>query len=87
MQELETTVTEKGQVTIPRSVRARLGIKPKDKVAFEVEGDAVRIRRAPSRVLAGYGAVKPRRKPEDLRALREEFESNVAEEVIEETRH
>jgi AbrB family looped-hinge helix DNA binding protein len=83
--EMETTLTKKGQVTIPHSVRARLGLKPKDKVAFEVDGDAVRIRRARSKVLAGYGTIKPRTKPEDFRRLRDEFESSVAQEVIEET--
>lgn len=82
---LETTLTKKGQVTIPRAVRARLGLKPKDKVAFEVDGNEVKIRRAASKVLAGYGTVKPRKKPEDFRALREEFETQVAQEVVEET--
>jgi AbrB family looped-hinge helix DNA binding protein len=33
------TVTQKGQVTIPKRVRARLGIKPGNKVIFEVAED------------------------------------------------
>jgi AbrB family looped-hinge helix DNA binding protein len=80
----ETTVTEKGQVTIPADVRAMLGIKPKDKVIFEVDGDVARMRRAPSKVERWYGAVSPQRRPEDFARLREEFEQGVAEEAIRE---
>ena len=80
----ETTVTEKGQVTIPADVRATLGLKPKDKVIFEVEGDVAKMRRAPSKVARWYGSVTPKRRPEDFRALREEFEQGVAEDVTRE---
>jgi antitoxin PrlF len=31
------------QVTIPKAIRERLGIQPGTEVAFEVEGDAIRI--------------------------------------------
>jgi AbrB family looped-hinge helix DNA binding protein len=36
-------VTSKGQVTIPRDVRRRLGIEPGSEVDFEVDGDAARL--------------------------------------------
>ena len=81
MQEYETTVTEKGQVTIPQEIRRLMGLQPRDKVRFEVEGEVVKIKRPTSRLLRGYGAVEPRKKPEDFRRLREEFEKGVAEEV------
>jgi AbrB family looped-hinge helix DNA binding protein len=80
----ETTVTEKRQVTIPADVRAMLGIKPKDKVIFEVDGNVATMWRAPSKVERWYGAVSPKRRPEDFARLREEFEQGVAEEVIRE---
>jgi len=86
MPEFQTTITPKGQVTIPGEIRARVGLKPRDKVTFEVDGDAVKIRRASSKVLAGYGSVKPRQKPEDFRSLREQFESDVAREATERDR-
>jgi hypothetical protein len=35
-----------------------------------------------SDLLAGYGAVTPKRKPEDFACLREEFEQGVADEVV-----
>ncbi len=81
MRELETTVTQKGQVTIPAEIRSRFGIKPRDKVVFEVEGDAVRMRPLTSKILRGYGAVAPHQQPEDFASLRQSFEQGVAEEA------
>ena len=34
----EATVTKKGQVTIPKKIRDRLGLKEGEKVSFEVRG-------------------------------------------------
>jgi AbrB family looped-hinge helix DNA binding protein len=84
MQEYETTLTEKGQVTIPQEIRRIMGLAPKDRVRFEVKDGVVQISRASSKLLAGFGAVTPRGKPEDFQKLREEFEKGVAEEVASE---
>src|SRR6266702_171260 len=84
MQEFETTVTEKGQVTIPQEIRRIMGLQPRDKVRFEVEGEVVKITRASSKLLKWFGSVPPRKKPEDFRQVREEFEKGVATEVISE---
>jgi AbrB family looped-hinge helix DNA binding protein len=80
LRERETSVSQKGQVTIPREIRSRLGIKPGDRVRFELEGDRAFISPAPSKLLKWYGVVEPRQRPEDFRKLREEFEQGVAEE-------
>jgi antitoxin PrlF len=82
MPELETRVTRKGQVTIPAEIRHRLGLKPKDAVRFELEGDAVKLKPAPSRLLAGFGAATPTQKPEDWKKIREDMEAATAEEVV-----
>lgn len=84
MQEFETTLTEKGQVTIPIEIRRIIGLQPKDKVSFEVDGDTVKIKRATSKLLAGFGAVQTRPKLENDTKIREEFEKGVAEEVVSE---
>jgi AbrB family looped-hinge helix DNA binding protein len=81
MQALETTLTQKGQVTIPAEVRKALGLKPRDKVAFELDGDVAKIKRATSKVGRWYGAVTPVERPEDFRKVRAEFEQGVAEEA------
>lgn len=39
-------ITAKGQVTIPVALRERAGLMPDTEVAFELDGDAVRIVRA-----------------------------------------
>ncbi|MFO8043001.1 MAG: AbrB/MazE/SpoVT family DNA-binding domain-containing protein [Alkalispirochaeta sp.] len=38
-------VTEKGQVTIPQSIRNALGITPGTEVEFELKGDQALVRR------------------------------------------
>jgi len=39
-------LTTKGQVTIPIHIRETLGLHPNTEVEFEIDGDAVRIRKA-----------------------------------------
>jgi antitoxin PrlF len=41
-------VTAKSQTTIPRAVRIALGIKPGDRVAYEIDGNMVKLRAVPS---------------------------------------
>ena len=43
MQEIFSTITSKGQVTIPVAVRRHLGVSTHDKVAFVIDGDQVRV--------------------------------------------
>ncbi len=45
---LHSTVTSKGQTTIPEKIRKALRIKPGDKLEYEVEGDRATIRVHPS---------------------------------------
>jgi AbrB family looped-hinge helix DNA binding protein len=78
---IETRLTQKGQVTIPLAIRARLGLKPRDLVRFELNDDGVMLRPAQSSLLAGYGAVAPRRRPEDWTQVRAEIEQAVAQEA------
>ena len=82
--ERESSVSPKGQITIPQDLRARLGLKPKDRVVFELEQDGIKIRPARSRLLRHFGTVTPRHRPEDFAALREEFEQGVADDLASE---
>ena len=50
-----STLTSKGQVTIPSDVRKQLGLQPGDRVGFIVEGDEVRLVRKESRIEAAFG--------------------------------
>ena len=44
--ERTSSVSPKGQITIPVEIRAILGVRPKDRVAFEVQDGRVFIRPA-----------------------------------------
>ena len=85
MSQHTSTVTEKGQVTIPIEMRRALGLKPRDRVEFELVNGGVRLLPAKSTLLAGYGAVQPRERPEDFQRIRREVEEEMAEACIEET--
>ena len=53
-----SSVTSKGQVTIPVAVRRRLGLQPGDQVGFVVDGGEVRLVRRENRVEAAFGLCK-----------------------------
>lgn len=67
----ELSVTSKGQVTIPKAVRQKLGIRAGSKVSFRVVGDHAElvVARPPAKVPAsGFGMLKSKRRsvPADL---------------------
>lgn len=58
-----TTMTSKGQVTIPKAVRQQLGLRQGTRVVFVMEGDHAVLRPAvPERAApkSGFGMVKVR---------------------------
>jgi AbrB family looped-hinge helix DNA binding protein len=46
---MDAIITSKGQVTIPKAVRDKLGVKPGDRVVFTVLPDGTTILRAKTR--------------------------------------
>ncbi len=40
----KATITSKGQLTIPKQVRERFGLKPGDRLAFDLDGDTILLR-------------------------------------------
>jgi AbrB family looped-hinge helix DNA binding protein len=62
---MQTTLTSKGQVTIPRDVRQHFGLKQGMAIRFAIEGDHIALRPAiaPQPTGAdGFGLIKSRRK-------------------------
>ncbi len=57
-----STVTQKGQVTIPAAVRRKLGLRTGDRVAFVQDGDRVLVQAVEQNVSAAFGLVKSRRR-------------------------
>jgi AbrB family looped-hinge helix DNA binding protein len=90
MKEQLTVVTRKGQITLPAEMRRLLGIKEGDKVAVTVVeegGEEPRLSLKPVRSVAEmtFGAVRPRKRPEDFKELRRAFEEGMALEAVVET--
>ena len=66
-------LTSKGQVTIPLEIRERLGLLPHTEVEFEVEGDAVKIRKARQRRGRGRNLVNRMRGRGTIRLTTDEI--------------
>lgn len=59
-----TSVTSKGQVTIPKELRQQLGIRQGSRIEFSLVGDHVemRVRSSPAgEARSGFGMLKSRR--------------------------
>ena len=83
MTEILSTITSKGQVTIPREVRQSLGLKTGDKVAFTLEDGGVRVRKTGSVVAATAGIFKSQKPARTAEGLREAAEEAIAAEAME----
>lgn len=62
---MQTTITSKGQVTIPRDVRLHFGLQQGMSVSFKIEGDHIALRPAPSvrqGADSGFGLIRSRRR-------------------------
>jgi antitoxin PrlF len=59
---MPTTVTSKGQVTIPKPVRDRLGIKPGNAVDFEIgpDGEVVLVKVGAGRRVSRFETLRGR---------------------------
>lgn len=75
---ISTTVTKKGQVTIPKVVRDSLGIKPHDKVTFYVREKEIVMRTTRGSILDLRGSVTPKEVPEDFDRVRTKVKKNMA---------
>jgi AbrB family looped-hinge helix DNA binding protein len=61
-----TSVTSKGQVTIPKALRQRLGIRQGSRIEFSLVGDHVELRVSSSPASessSAFGMLKSRRRP------------------------
>lgn len=79
MKEMFSSVSPKGQVTLPVEVRRLLGIKPKDKVAFEIVDGQVRLASARFTVESAAGSVGPATRTEDFEQISQEAKEDHLE--------
>jgi AbrB family looped-hinge helix DNA binding protein len=79
---LLASVTERGQVTIPSEVRRLLGITPPQKVAFEIDGNDIRLVPAGPSLKEVFGAVQPASRRVDFARLGEEAWEEKAKRTV-----
>jgi AbrB family looped-hinge helix DNA binding protein len=72
-----STVSQKGQITLPARMRKKLGMRPHDRIVIETVDDAIVIRRASDFLeLAGFlGKALPRE--EEIRQVRKDIARHV----------
>lgn len=58
IQSAHSTLTSKGQTTLPSRIRKALHLKAGDKILYEIKGDEVVIRPSPGAMMV-FGALKP----------------------------
>lgn len=80
---LKATLTSKGQLTVPKEVRERLGLRPGDRLVFEFEEDSVRLRVERRKTLGELrGSLPAERDYPGKEAEREAARGHVAREVL-----
>lgn len=80
-----STMTQRGQVTVPARVRRILGLKPQDKVTFQVDGQEVRLVPVRFTLETAFASVPPLKEPKSLEEMltiaREEHARHVLDEM------
>jgi antitoxin PrlF len=81
---MQSTVTAKGQVTIPKSIRDAIGIIPNDRIDFILKGELVYIQ--PLKTIKAFrGAVK-KKASTSFEAERAQAKATVAQRVRKENK-
>lgn len=65
-----STLTRKGQVTIPKSLRDQLGLNLGDRISFHLRGEEIVLKPVHRTILDLQGSVKPKNRPEDFGSIR-----------------
>lgn len=73
-----STITRKGQVTIPKTIRDRLGVREGGKVLFVIRGDDVVLKVVRSSILDLKGSVTPVQRPEDFESIHKSTQKAIA---------
>jgi antitoxin PrlF len=84
IKEYLTSISAKGQITLPAEIRNRLGLKPKDKVAILLEQEAVVLRPAYASLEAGFQSIPALRPHRDLEEMTEIAAEEHADEAARE---
>ena len=75
---MESTITVKGQATIPKAVREHLGLRPGDRVKFFLHPDGTVVLLPKLPVTALRGILKRSRRPVSIERMREAIAEGAA---------
>jgi bifunctional DNA-binding transcriptional regulator/antitoxin component of YhaV-PrlF toxin-antitoxin module len=64
-----SSVSPKGQVTLPMEYRKALGVKPRDKVTMVLEGDSIRVQVLDASLAGSFQAVPALPREMDLSTI------------------
>jgi len=78
---MTSTVTRKGQVTIPKRIREEMDLHLGDRVLFLVRDDEIVLKPVRGSILDLQGSVEPRNKPEDFDRVRATVKRRHAKKV------
>ena len=82
MRTVTSTITTKGQVTIPAEVRRHLGVGDHDQVVFVIDNDQVRLQPVDFTLESAFGSVAPNNKPEDFEILTRRAKEERAQRTV-----
>ena len=80
----QSTITDKFQTTIPREVREALGLKPQQRISYELRADGSAILRPEPALDKLFGSLKPKRPGLSARAEKEADRRAMATEAAKE---
>ena len=75
---MASTITRKGQVTIPKEILDSFGLRVGDRVSFVARDNEIVIRPPRGTILDLRGSVEPRQRPEDFDEIRRKIQGKVA---------
>ena len=77
----KATVTYKGQITLPKTVREQLGVRPGDRVSFrEIEGGAIVVEADTVDLMELKGVMRPRKRGVTVEQMNETIRAAAARE-------
>jgi len=79
---MKSTLTSKGQTTIPNQIRKQMGLKAGDGLIYSIEGDRIVVKPVKGTLLDVYASVKPKRRPEDFSRIRRQVRYQRAKKIV-----
>ena len=78
-----STLTRKGQTTIPKEIRDFLSLKPNDRLFYLVEDGKVILKPIKGDILELRGSVSPKKRPENFERVRKTARKIAAKRLAE----